>query len=205
YIGYGPQSITLCAQPPAASYMWSTGETTQCITVTTASNYSVIGYDANGCPSPTPAVLTPAINVVDIRCGQGLKKIILCHVPEGNFNNPQTLCIGPPAIPPHLELHRWDCLGPCSLYYRTDNVIQEESFYVFPHPNPFSNGFNLSILTAETSPVMVNIHDVLGRVVETYMDVTEQTVIGSNLTIGIYFAEVIQGDNRQMIQILKSE
>ncbi|MBK5285979.1 MAG: SprB repeat-containing protein, partial [Bacteroidia bacterium] len=61
YIDYGPQSITLTAvaTPVAASYLWSTGETTQSITVTTAGNYSVIAFDANGCPSPNPAYLSP--------------------------------------------------------------------------------------------------------------------------------------------------
>jgi len=207
YIGYGPQSIQLCAQASAGavSYLWSTGATTQCIDVSTPGIYSVIAFDINGCPSPTPAVLSQPINVIDIRCGHGLKKIILCHVPEGSPGNPQTLCIGPPAVPPHLELHRYDCLGPCSLYYKNDNMIEAENFYVLPRPNPFNSGFNLTILTASSNSVTVNIHDMLGRIVESYSDVTEQTFIGINLNAGIYFAEVIQDDNRQMIQIVKSE
>jgi hypothetical protein len=41
--------------------------------------------------------------------------------------------------------------------------------------------------------------------VESYSNVTEQTFIGTKLTPGIYFAEVIQDDNRQMIQIVKAE
>lgn len=207
YIGYGPQSIQLCCQASAGavSYLWSTGATTQCIDVSTPGVYSVIAYDINGCPSPAPAVLSQPINVIDIRCGHGLKKIILCHVPEGSPGNPQTLCIGPPAVPPHLELHRYDCLGPCSLYYRNDNMIEAENFYVLPHPNPFNNGFNLTILTASSNSVTVNIHDMLGRIVETYSDVTEQTLIGTKLNAGIYFAEVLQDGNRQMIQIVKGE
>ena len=84
-------------------------------------------------------------------------------------------------------------------------MIEAENFYVMPHPNPFSSGFNLTILTASSNSVMVNIHDMLGQVVETYTNVTEHTLIGTKLTAGIYFAEVIQDDNRQMIQIVKSE
>ena len=207
YIGYGPQEIQLCAQASAGavSYLWSTNDTTQCINVTQPGNYSVIAFDVNGCPSPAPGVLSPAINVIDIRCGHGLKKIIICHVPEGQPGNPQTLCIGPPAVPPHLELHRYDCLGPCSLYYRTDKSIGENNFYVYSYPNPFNSGFNLTILSASENSVTVNIHDMLGRIAETYNDVTEQTVIGTNLNAGIYFAEVIQDNNRMMIQIIKSE
>jgi PKD repeat protein len=211
YIGYGPQYITLnaIATAGAVHYQWYylglPIDTTQSINVTLPGSYSVIAYDANWCPSPEPAVLNPPINVIDIRCGHGLKKILLCHVPEGNPGNPQTLCIGPPAVPPHLSLHRYDCLGPCSLYYRNDNIVEVNNFYVYPHPNPFSNGFNLTILSGETSAIRVNVHDMLGRIVESYNDVTEQTIIGMELNAGIYFAEVIQGSNRQMIQIVKSE
>jgi hypothetical protein len=165
----------------------------------------VIAFDVNGCPSPSPAILQPPINVIDIRCGHGLKKIMLCHVPEGNPGNPQTLCIGPPAVPPHLEYHRYDCLGPCSLYYRESEIIEENNFYVLPHPNPFSSGFSMTILSASTASVTVNIHDMLGRIVETHNEVTEHTLIGTVLNAGIYFAEVVQGDHRQMIQIVKQE
>ena len=207
YIGYGPQDIQLCAQASAGavSYLWSTGATTQCININTAGTYTVTAYDINGCPSPTPATLAQPINVIDIRCGHGLKKIILCHVPEGNQGNPQTLCIAPAAVPPHLSLHRYDCLGPCSLYYRQSEIVDVENFFVSPHPNPFSNGFNLTILSASSNSVTVNIHNMLGQVVETYSDVTEETLIGTKLNAGIYFAEVIQDGNCQMIQIVKSE
>ena len=207
YIGYGPQDIQLCAQAAAgaASYLWSTGATTQCINVNTPGVYTVTAYDINGCPSPTPAVLNQPINIIDIRCGHGLKKILLCHVPEGNQGNPQTLCIGPPAISPHLSMHRYDCLGPCSLYYRSSEIVEAENFFVFTRPNPFNNRFTLEILSVDNSSVLVNIYDVLGRNVESYNDVTEQTMLGVNLKTGVYFAEVIQGNNRQMIQIIKSE
>ncbi|HLG34182.1 MAG TPA: T9SS type A sorting domain-containing protein [Bacteroidia bacterium] len=206
FIGYGPQDITLTAMPPAAAYLWSTGATTQSISVTEQGNYSVIAYDINGCPSPSPGILSPPINIVDIRCGHDLRKIILCHVPEGNFDNPQTICIGEPAIEPHLRLHRWDCLGPCSLYYNRSTVIDVGNFYVIPTPNPFDNAFTLHILTTEyVNAVIVNVFDVTGRLVEHHADVNEQTEIGATLKAGVYIAEVRQGDNRQVLQIVKSK
>src|SRR4030095_13554852 len=161
YIGWGPQSVTLnaIATPAAASYLWfPDSQTTQSITVTTPGAYSVIAYDTFGCPSPEPGVITPAINVVDVRCGQGKKKIILCHVPEGNPGNPQTICIAPSAIPFHLAHHQYDCVGPCSLYYqRMQPMIDanEEDFFVMTYPNPFNNGFNLYILSASNDEIKV--------------------------------------------------
>ncbi len=211
YIGYGPQSITLTAvpNPSAASFLWSTGANTQSISVTTPGDYSVTAFDANGCPSPNPAVLTPPINVIDIRCGQGKKKIILCHVPEGNPDNPQTLCLAPSAIPHHLEHHQYDCLGPCSLYYPRmappEFEGEGDNFMVLSYPNPFNTGFNLYILSASSDEVKVNIYDMLGRVVETYRNVTEQTLIGASLIEGIYTAEILQGDNRKMLSVMKSK
>ncbi|MES2848976.1 MAG: T9SS type A sorting domain-containing protein [Bacteroidota bacterium] len=44
-------SIQLCAPAGLASYLWSTGETTQCITVSAAATYSVTVTNANGAGS----------------------------------------------------------------------------------------------------------------------------------------------------------
>ena len=45
------RSTQLCAPVGLASYLWSTGETTQCITVNAIGNYSVIVTGSNGCTS----------------------------------------------------------------------------------------------------------------------------------------------------------
>jgi hypothetical protein len=50
----------------------------------------------------------------DIRaCEPGnTKKTTICHIPPGNPGNAHTLCIGNPAVAPHLQ-HHGDYLGPC--------------------------------------------------------------------------------------------
>ena len=80
----------------------------------------------------------------------------------------------------------------------------EEDFFVMTYPNPFNNGFNLYILSASNDEIKVNIYDMLGRVAETYRNVTEETQIGITLADGMYTAEVVQGDNRRMLSIIKS-
>ena len=50
-------STTLTATAGLSSYLWSSGETTQAITVTSAGGYSVTGTDSNGC-SNTSATST---------------------------------------------------------------------------------------------------------------------------------------------------
>jgi hypothetical protein len=161
YIGYGPQSVTLTAvSQTAVSYLWSTGATTQSISVTTSGSYSVTAYDANGCPSEQSPESQITINVVDVRCGHGLKKIILCHVPEGNPGNPQTICVAPSAIPPHLEHHQYDCIGPCSLYYQRTSPLMTEEMKVMLYPNPFSNTFIIDIENNSGETILMNMYDV---------------------------------------------
>lgn len=52
------QSTQLCVPAGAAAYLWSTGATTNCITVTAAGTYSVIITNANGCTSTCSKTVT---------------------------------------------------------------------------------------------------------------------------------------------------
>ena len=58
------ESTFLCVPPGSASYLWSTGAVTNCITVITAGTYSVIITEANGCTSTCSA--TVAVNPVPV-------------------------------------------------------------------------------------------------------------------------------------------
>jgi hypothetical protein len=117
------------------------------------------------------------------------------------------LCIAPSAVPAHLANHPGDCLGSCDLYFpnRFGSPIEVLDFLAEANPNPFNSNFTVHVISSEESPVTVIIHDISGRVVETYKNVMEQTQLGRDLSIGIYFAEVSQGDNRQMVRIVKEK
>ena len=67
---------------------------TRCYTVT----------DVNGCTHTDCMV----VNVTDIRCGNNLDKITICHTPPGNGGNPQTLCIAVNAVGNHIPCHAGD-------------------------------------------------------------------------------------------------
>lgn len=66
------QSTQLCAASGNASYLWSTGETTQCITVSAAGTYSVTVTNANGCSSTCSKTVTvyplPACDITVTAC-----------------------------------------------------------------------------------------------------------------------------------------
>jgi hypothetical protein len=207
-IGYpGAPVVLTVSGTGAVSYLWSTGATTQSITVTSPGIYTAVGYDANGCPSASAAADT--VVAISAVCGHNNNKVILCHVPPGNPNNPQTICVAASAIPSHLANHPGDCIGPCSLYYAPRysevlNEIEQVGFFAEAYPNPSSHGFALHLIVAPDESVMVNIHDVTGRIVETYTNVTEQTQIGTKLAAGTYNAEVVQGENRQILHLVKT-
>ncbi|MBK6902812.1 MAG: DUF3494 domain-containing protein [Saprospirales bacterium] len=52
------QTTQLCVPAGASSYLWSTGATTNCITVSAAGNYSVTVTEANGCISTCSQMVT---------------------------------------------------------------------------------------------------------------------------------------------------
>jgi hypothetical protein len=205
YIGYGPQSVTLTANstPPAASYLWSTGETTQSISITATGTYSVTAYDSSGCASASSPESEFAITVVDIRCGQGKKKIILCHVPEGNPGNPQTICVAPSAIPHHLAHHEYDCLGPCSLYYQRIKPFVNDEPEIQLYPNPFNNTFIITVENNNGEPVLLNLYDVTGRIILSDYKITESAELGADLHNGVYQVEILVGNRREIYRIVK--
>ena len=58
------QSATLCATPGFSTYAWSTGATTECITINSAGTYSVTASSSNGCTASAsqPVVITQSGN-----------------------------------------------------------------------------------------------------------------------------------------------
>ena len=73
-------------------------------------------------------------------------------------------------------------------------------------PNPSSTFFNLAIRGRNDLPVTIKIMDIFGRVIERHERVAANTVlkVGSRWTNGSYYAEIIQGDQRKIIKILKA-
>lgn len=91
----------------ALTYAWSTGETTASLSAcpTTATTYTVSVSDANGPYSVTNF----NVNVVNASCRSGNSphhKVWVCHVPPGNPNNPQDICIDWSGVPAHVARFR---------------------------------------------------------------------------------------------------
>ena len=217
YYGYAPfECDTLEASVMGGvspySYSWETGETTATILVcpidTTA--YVVTVTDANGNTSTDTVI----VEVIDVRCGNNLNKVLICHNPSGNSN---TLCISPNAVPAHLNNHG-DYLGPCgtvpcvppanSLIHSNTGGISELPG-IEAIPNPFSSEIKINIhLNGETN-ARLEIFDCNAKVVKTFLsgnvDDHEDTFVWETQAIpaGIYYVRLITGENVLVKKILK--
>jgi hypothetical protein len=209
YNGYGNPYLTLTVTAPGAvAYLWSTGETTQDIQVTTSGTYTVVCYDAAGCSSsgsPNSSIQIVAVNAI---CGQHDQKVVLCHVPPGNPSNKQTLCIAPSAVPAHLANHPGDCLGPCDLYpLRLSDDMHTGAAgaeNIFVYPNPSSGDFTIHSHLDDEAIITIRIFDVAGRIIEILEGKAQDIKFGKDLLPGVYFAEARSDDNITTIRLIKS-
>ncbi len=129
------QSTVLCATPGAFSYLWSTGETTSCITVSAAGTYSVTITDANGCISTCSVTVTvytlPVCTITGgntpICEGQSTE---LCVLPPGALSylwstGETTSCITVSAAGTYSVTVTYEngCISTCSVAVTVDPCI----------------------------------------------------------------------------------
>ncbi len=218
YIGYEPaSSITLTANAsggtPPYSYTWSTGSHASSITVspTVTTTYTVTVTDANGCTGTA----SKTIFVVDVRCGNKLDKVQVCHVPPGNPSNAHGICISANAVPAHLA--KGSYLGECinatntitskgisgkGIYKIEQNV---ERLTVQTISNPAPAYFTLVTRSNNPNAIQLRVFNVLGKVVEVRNNVAANSTLqlGQNYRPGMYYAEVVQGKERVILKLIK--
>lgn len=198
YIGYTPaSSITLNSMASGGAtpydYAWSSGSNTANATVnpTTATNYTVLVTDANGCQ----ATADKTINVKDVRGTKNSSKVLVCHKPESNNS---TLEISAGDVASHLA--HGDMLGACA------PTPQYPPLKLTASPNPSSSKFNLNIKGGNPAkPVNLKVFNILGRVVEQKTNLLPgQTVsIGQDYRPGLYLVEISQGTDKELTILLK--
>jgi hypothetical protein len=84
--------------------------------------------------------------------------------------------------------------------------MQEDALSVQVLPNPFSTYATLAIKGSVAHPVTIRILDAAGRIIETRRGISANSTIrlGSNYRPGIYFAEIVQGGQKQVVPLVKS-
>jgi uncharacterized protein len=215
YLGYGPQSVTLNVTATGGAsftYSWSgTGlNCTTCedpvFTPTTNGVYQFTVTITNnyGCT----ATCNITICVLDIRVpGTDGKKVFICHAPPGNPGNAHTLPVNINAVNSHLQNHQGDKLGQCgqdACSPQTYKPVQPvEPLKVFVFPNPSSTSFTLFIESISQLPANIRIVDMQGKQVARLVNTGSVVDIGEKLNPGIYLAEIIQGDERRVVKLVK--
>jgi len=210
YYGYPPAGCTTLTASGATGglppylYSWSTGETTQSISVcpATATVYTVTVTDANNCSFSDEV----KVCVFDIRCGNGSnfgKKVKVCHYTPGNPGKYQTLCIDTSAVAAHLahgdlleacDLNR-ECTDLKSGIAENNNPEQSgEGIMLETYPNPFSNLVTIIFRCPEEGIVTIRLIDYTGReAARMYQRTVEKedryqfNFDGSSLSRGMYF------------------
>jgi hypothetical protein len=87
-----------------------------------------------------------------------------------------------------------------------NSMEQAAAFNINAYPNPSSSKFTLQLQSNErTQKVFVRILDMSGRTIQQFNNLSaNQTLqIGSNYRPGMYIVEMIQGDNRKQLKLIK--
>lgn len=224
YIGYPPaSSITLTSTVSGGTapytYTWSNGSHANTITVspTVITTYTLTVTDANGCTGTA----SKTINVIDVRGGHNMDKVVICHNPSKHAN---TLTIAEEAVDNHLS--HGDMLGSCLpsarlniMDSKTDvsndkivysmaiknSKIQMTSFATKVFPNPSAKYFTLTVQGANTGAMQIRVVDMHGHLIEQRDNVLPGEIInfGNAYKPGTYTLEIIQGSIKKQQKIIK--
>jgi len=196
YFGYNPMaSADLTASVSGGTapytYLWSTGETTDVITVCPEENttYTVTVTDANGCE----AIDDVEVEVVDVRCGWRNRRVLICHTSFWCPNIQYTVCVKKWMVP---WLLWWgDQMGSCDLYKSTsllseipefesefalrefDKQFYQEEFKtgkvfnltneVNVYPNPVNDLANIEFTVDSENATVIELYSLMGKKVKT--------------------------------------
>ena len=225
FLGYGPQSLTATTTAIGGgpfTYSWTGGNgflssTTSANPVfapTTQGLYTLVCTVTNSYGCETTCDVT--ICVLDIRSNSNInnQKVYICHVPKGNPNKAKTLSISVNAVPAHLSNHGGDHLGHCGQSCNSisskgstpDFVVHDDhEAELSIYPNPSEKSFNFLLISHSEENVRLSVYDVSGRLLlehENFMP-NDETNFGEELTTGVFFVKIIQGDFVKTVKVVK--
>ena len=222
YYGYPPAECASLSYSgagggvPPYSYSWSTGENDQDIEVCpmVSTMYYITITDANGCTA-TDSVIVCAI---DVRCGNKLDKVEICHFPPDYPENKQTLCVALNSVEEHLS--HGDSLAACGTVRECTDLlpkaapagsnVAEASLKLQANPNPFSSITTLTFSAEKEGQATLRLVDAYGATLETlfsravYSNAPYTVELnGDKYPPGLYFCVLQQSDgNMKVIKLI---
>jgi fibronectin type 3 domain-containing protein len=199
YIGYGPASLTVTATASGGtapySYLWSGGQTTASISVSTAGNYNLAVTDAKACTTTASIVM----DTVNVQCGKSANKVTVCH-------NNNTICIDSSDVQEHLA--HGDKLNGCkssSVRSAALNAIIEsgDASKIIVYPNPVTDKVNIRLQLGDNA-ALLKVYNSTGVIVITRnLTNNTSTISLSGLPAGMYFIRVANGKDLITKKIVK--
>ena len=196
YPGFGLQSVTLIASG-GSMYSWSPDPSLSCTdcasttaSPTTTTTYTVTAMNEYGCT----ATASITIAVVDVRCGNNMDDVIVCH----RCQNAHSICIGASAVQAHLN--HGDYLGECqepSKEKTRRDIIPSGLQLGQNYPNPFTRSTTILYDIPGDDFVLLRVFDVRGRVVS--------ELVKEQKTAGRYTVDFNSGDLPSGVYLIRLE
>ncbi len=217
YIGYPPYNTQLNATG-GVNYSWSPAEglsdpssANPIAQPAVSTTYTVTVTDANGCSAAAEVF----VEVVDVRCGNNLDKVQICHVTPGKSGKSQTLCVAFESVAAHLA--HGDYLGSCLKSYMDPGSSVDgaaENMEVGVYPNPFTQQTTIRVHTFLEGSIEVAIFAMDGKRIrvlksEDVLPGVHQIIwngddnSGTPVPGGLYLARIISGSDISNIRMVK--
>ena len=139
-------------------------------------------------------------NVVIIECEND--KVFVCH-------NDHRICVSPASVPAHLQ--HGDILGDCitSVSNKNKTEFEQEAvpdIQLKASPNPSASYFTLRIANdRQDQRIILRVLDLQGRSIEerNILAGNDELQIGNHYRPGVYIAQIIQGNTRKIVKLVK--
>lgn len=171
---------------PPYSLNWSTGSSSSSINVCppTSTVYYLTISDANGCSVTDSA----KVCAFDVRCGNNLNNVILCHA-TGSPNNPfVTVCVSLAAAQAHFLHHSGDQLAACGTVKVCEFAApvpkinggpeDAEVSFLEVYPNPFSDLATVRFRVRGDGAANIRVMDITGKQL---LQLYEGDIYGGNM------------------------
>lgn len=203
YIGYGPTSLSVTATPAGGTapytYLWSTNQTAEAISVSAEGTYAVVVTDTKGCQTTTSIV----IKTLNVQCGNSGDKVMICH-------NGQEICVSSNSVQSHLD--HGDKLGSCTTSARVEsknsvktngtenqNTVEDVTVY----PNPVTSLLNVKVSEVHIGATL-ELYNSLGMKVQSQaLTSTSEVMSLDRLPTGMYFLNINNGNEITVKKIIK--
>lgn len=190
------------------TYSWSTGATTQSISVkpTSTASYTLTVTDANGCKGTDQVTA----KVQDVRCGNKMDKVKICHNTGSNKNPTNEICIDSGAVWSHMKNH--NCVPGSCAYSWGDVLDLGNKATLTVSPNPVTSGSSASFYIPSDDDVTVKIYNNSGTLLSTVFNgsarsgniYTYSLDYGVFTYTGTYYVKLVTSTESVTVSVLKN-